>query len=74
VRDRQWDETAPVVMLQDLSRVLFEEEGFRGNRDEYYDPRNSFLNDVLDRRSASPSRSASSTSRSAGGSACRCTA
>jgi regulator of sirC expression with transglutaminase-like and TPR domain len=54
VRDRQWDATAPVVILQDLTRVLFEEEGFRGNRDSYYDPRNSFLNDVLDRRLGIP--------------------
>jgi regulator of sirC expression with transglutaminase-like and TPR domain len=53
-RDRQWDATAPVVMLQDLSRVLFEEEGFRGNAEAYYDPRNSFLNDVLDRRLGIP--------------------
>ena len=32
-----------------LNRVLFEEAGLRGNRDDYYDPRNSFLNDVIDR-------------------------
>ncbi len=37
-----------------LNRVLFEEEGLRGNRDEYYDPRNSFLNDVLDRKLGIP--------------------
>jgi regulator of sirC expression with transglutaminase-like and TPR domain len=37
-----------------LNRVLFEEEGFRGNTREYYDPRNSFLNDVLDRRTGIP--------------------
>ena len=37
-----------------ISRVLFEEEGFRGNRDDYYDPRNSFLNDVLDRKLGIP--------------------
>ena len=37
-----------------LSRLLFEEEGFRGNTDDYYDPRNSFLNDVLDRRLGIP--------------------
>jgi regulator of sirC expression with transglutaminase-like and TPR domain len=54
VRDRQWDATAPVVMLQDLARVLFEEEGLRGNAEAYYDPRNSFLNDVLDRRLGIP--------------------
>lgn len=35
--------------LAALNRVLFEETGLRGNRDDYYDPRNSFLNDVLDR-------------------------
>ena len=32
-----------------LNRVLFEEVNLRGNREDYYDPRNSFLNDVLDR-------------------------
>ena len=32
-----------------LNHVLFEEAALRGNRDDYYDPRNSFLNDVLDR-------------------------
>lgn len=32
-----------------LNYVLFGELGLRGNRDDYYDPRNSFLNDVLDR-------------------------
>jgi regulator of sirC expression with transglutaminase-like and TPR domain len=54
VRDRLGDETAPLVVLQELNRVLFEEEGFRGNVDEYYDVRNSFLNDVLDRRLGIP--------------------
>jgi regulator of sirC expression with transglutaminase-like and TPR domain len=37
-----------------LTRVLFDEEGLRGNRDDYYDPRNSFLNDVLDRKLGVP--------------------
>ena len=37
-----------------LNHVLFAEEGLRGNRDGYYDPRNSFLNDVLDRRLGIP--------------------
>lgn len=54
VRDRLADETAPLLVLQELSRVLFEEEGFRGNSEAYYDPRNSFLNDVLDRRLGIP--------------------
>jgi regulator of sirC expression with transglutaminase-like and TPR domain len=54
VRDRLADEGAPPVVLQELSRVLFEEEGFRGNVEQYYDPRNSFLNDVLDRKLGIP--------------------
>ncbi|HSH46827.1 MAG TPA: transglutaminase-like domain-containing protein [Longimicrobiales bacterium] len=54
VRDRLAGETAPLIVLQELCRVLFQEEGFRGNADAYYDPRNSFLNDVLDRRLGIP--------------------
>mgnify|MGYP001764671664 CR=1 FL=1 len=33
-----------------LVAIFSPEHGFRGNADDYYDPRNSFLNDVLDRR------------------------
>lgn len=54
VKDRLSTETASLVVLQELVRVLFEEEGFRGNADAYYDPRNSLLNDVLDRRLGIP--------------------
>ena len=32
-----------------INQVLFNELGLRGNREDYYDPCNSFLNDVLDR-------------------------
>ena len=37
-----------------LGQFLFAELGFKGNEDNYYDPRNSFLNDVLDRRMGIP--------------------
>jgi regulator of sirC expression with transglutaminase-like and TPR domain len=37
-----------------LRRVLHEEEGLRGNEKDYYDPRNSFLNEVLDRKLGIP--------------------
>ena len=40
--------------LDGVRRYLFEELGFRGNESEYYDPRNSFLNDVIDRRLGIP--------------------
>lgn len=37
-----------------LNRFLFIEQGFAGNTRDYYDPRNSFLNEVLDRRLGIP--------------------
>jgi regulator of sirC expression with transglutaminase-like and TPR domain len=40
--------------LHRLREYLFVEQGFAGNHDDYYDPRNSFLNDVLDRRQGIP--------------------
>jgi regulator of sirC expression with transglutaminase-like and TPR domain len=54
VRDRLSDETAPPVVLQELLAVIYEKHGFKGNREAYYDPRNSFLSDVLDRRKGIP--------------------
>jgi regulator of sirC expression with transglutaminase-like and TPR domain len=41
----------PLDVLIDL---VFEEYGFDGDRDNYYDPRNNFLNDVLERRMGIP--------------------
>ncbi|MEO8717226.1 MAG: tetratricopeptide repeat protein [Burkholderiales bacterium] len=37
-----------------LNRFLFDELGFSGNAGNYYDPRNSYLNEVLDRRTGIP--------------------
>ncbi len=37
-----------------LNRFLFDDLGFSGNADHYYDPRNSYLNEVLDRRTGIP--------------------
>jgi regulator of sirC expression with transglutaminase-like and TPR domain len=37
-----------------LCRFLFEDEGFAGNTDHYYDPRNSYLNEVLERKLGIP--------------------
>lgn len=37
-----------------LNHYMFEELGFRGNGDEFYDPRNSYLNEVLDRKLGIP--------------------
>ena len=45
---------APAEQIARLNHFLFVESGFSGNNDDYYDPRNSFLNDVLDRRTGIP--------------------
>ncbi|APZ41878.1 SirB1 family protein [Acidihalobacter ferrooxydans] len=37
-----------------LNRYMFEELGFEGEDQDYYNPRNSFLSDVLDRRRGIP--------------------
>lgn len=37
-----------------INRHLFDELGYSGDHDEYYDPRNSYLNEVLDRRRGNP--------------------
>ena len=37
-----------------FNEYLYDEEGFAGNREQYDDPRNSFLNEVLDRRTGIP--------------------
>ena len=39
---------------QALNRLLFDELQFTGNSEHYTDPRNSFLNEVLDRRTGIP--------------------
>ena len=41
-------------MIRELNRYLFVDEGFRGNLEDYADPRNSYLNEVLDRKLGIP--------------------
>ena len=54
VSNRLGDRPDPLFFLNTLSEYLFDELGFTGNREDYYDPRNSYLNDVLDRRLGIP--------------------
>ncbi|WP_435010147.1 SirB1 family protein [Tundrisphaera lichenicola] len=44
----------PLHVIGQINWVLFVEEEFRGNVDDYYDPRNSYLNDILDRKLGIP--------------------
>jgi regulator of sirC expression with transglutaminase-like and TPR domain len=37
-----------------FNEYLYDEQGFAGNRDRYDDPRNSYINEVLDRRTGIP--------------------
>ena len=45
---------SPGRIILELNRFLFDEEGFTGNLQDYFDPRNSFLNDVLERKLGIP--------------------
>lgn len=50
-----WQAYAPLEdQVARLNGHLFGELGFRGNREAYHDPRNSYLNEVLDRRLGLP--------------------
>ena len=40
--------------IQAFNEYLYDEQGFVGNRERYDDPRNSFINEVLDRRTGIP--------------------
>lgn len=54
VKDRLAGEDAPPVVLRELVETLHGRHRFRGNQEDYYDPRNLFLNDVLDRELGIP--------------------
>jgi regulator of sirC expression with transglutaminase-like and TPR domain len=47
-------ELEPRRIVSHINACLFKEQGFRGNRRDYYDTRNSFLNEVLDRKVGIP--------------------
>lgn len=52
--DRLGGETAPLVVLRETLGNLFGKGKLKGNEQAYYDARNSFLNDVLDRKLGIP--------------------
>lgn len=43
-----------ITLLRALNRYLFVEQRFAGNHDDYYDVRNNYLSDVLERRLGNP--------------------
>jgi regulator of sirC expression with transglutaminase-like and TPR domain len=52
------DEVAAIealpLKMQAINHRLFNDLGYAGNHDEYYDPRNSYLNEVFERRLGNP--------------------
>jgi len=48
------DESGPHRSIAALNYVLFQRVGFRGNRKDYFDAKNSFLNEVIERRLGIP--------------------
>ena len=42
------------AVIGQINWVLFVEEGFRGNTEDYFDPRNSYLNEVIGRKLGLP--------------------
>lgn len=54
VRDRLPAQHYPLRIIQTINRYLYDDLEFSGNEADYYDPRNSFLNEVIDRRTGIP--------------------
>ncbi|HMV48802.1 MAG TPA: transglutaminase-like domain-containing protein [Blastocatellia bacterium] len=48
------NDSSPYYRIQRINQVLFDELGFHGNAGNYYDARNSFLNEVMERRTGIP--------------------
>src|SRR5205085_9419231 len=54
VQSRLGTRRSPLDTIDTINDVLFGVMGFRGNTENYNDPRNSFFNDVLERRVGIP--------------------
>lgn len=54
VRPRLQGAVSDHDLVARLNECLFQEQGFHGNRDDYYEPRNSFLSAVLEHRRGIP--------------------
>jgi regulator of sirC expression with transglutaminase-like and TPR domain len=44
----------PTGILSEINKYLFKDLGFKGNDQDYYDPKNSYLNQVLNRKLGNP--------------------
>ena len=44
----------PTSVINEVNHFLFMEVGFKGNKEKYYDPSNSFINEVIDKKLGNP--------------------
>jgi len=54
VSRRLGEEITVYRVIAAINCVLFNDLGFKGNRENYYDPKNSFLNEVIERKTGIP--------------------
>jgi regulator of sirC expression with transglutaminase-like and TPR domain len=54
IEERLPDEQYPLRIIQTINQYLYDDLEFHGNLQNYYDPRNSYLNEVIDRRTGIP--------------------
>jgi len=51
---KNWSDLRPTQIIEKINEQLYRKENFRPNKDDYYNPLNSFLNVVLKRRVGIP--------------------
>ena len=54
IRDRLEGSRDVERIVDSINRLLFDEEGFRGEDEDYYDPRSALLNELLDTHAGTP--------------------
>ena len=54
IKDELCKEVYPLKVIKTINKYLLKELGFKGNKDNYYDPDNSYLNQVIDKKTGIP--------------------
>ncbi|MGJ3247458.1 MAG: SirB1 family protein [Elainellaceae cyanobacterium] len=54
IREQLSDESYPLRIIRCINHYLYDDLGFQGNTENYYDPDNSYLNQVIERRVGIP--------------------
>jgi regulator of sirC expression with transglutaminase-like and TPR domain len=54
LQERLAPERYTLRIIQTINQYLYDDLGFSGNEQDYYDPRNSYLNEVIERRVGIP--------------------